>query len=670
MRQAVIGMLAHVDAGKTTLVEAMLYETGVLRKLGRVDHRDAFLDTDELERQRGITIFSKPAVFQYENTKITLLDAPGHVDFSGEMERILPALDYALLVIEANDGMRGYTETLWRLLRQHGIPTFIFVNKLDLADASRKELLASLQKRWGEAVVDAASLYDSATQENVALSDEGALEEFLVTGAISTASLQALVSKQCIFPCFFGSALHMDGIRELLEGISHLIVQRQWPDSFSARVFKVSHDERAERLVWLKITGGTLKAKMVFEKKGEPSSRSPGLRIKQWSDKVDQIRLYSGLRYETVGELEAGGICAVSGLDHIAAGDVLGDESQIAAPILSPVLGYQVLPESSDMHAVHAALRELAEEDPLLSVSWEQELQELRVQLMGALQGEVVRDLLQRRFGITVQFGPGGILYRETIAAPSVGIGHFEPLRHYAEVQLLLEPLPRGSGVVYGSACSEDDLDRNWQRLILSNAMEREHLGVLIGVPITDLRITLLAGRAHPKHTEGGDFRQATYRAIRNALMHATSILLEPRYRFSLEVPVGCMGRALSDLQHMHATYDPPLTDGDFAIISGIVPASEVGEYPITVASYTSGRGSFAYESAGYGKCHNTEQIKADYAYDPKADVANTPDSVFCSHGSGYVVPWQDVAKHAHVDVTKTRRHPWREADESFFDSA
>ncbi len=666
MRQAVVGLLAHVDAGKTTLAEAMLAAAGAIRNPGRVDSGTTHLDTDAMERARGITIFSSSASLDWADARLMLVDAPGHVDFSAEAERTLAALDYAVLVVGANDGVQGHTETLWDLLARYEVPTFVFVNKCDLESPGREELLAELASRLSPGCVDVSALLagDAGALEDVAATDESALEEYLETGALAADTLRRLVAERALFPVFFGAALRGDGVRELLDGMCALLAERSWPDEFAARVFRVSRGARGERLAWVKVTGGKLCAKRQVAgvgRRGEP-----------WAEKINEVRLYQGESFETVAEVGAGRICAVTGLSHVVPGSALGAEPEGARPVLAPVLSYQVIPEpGADVSALVRALRELADEDPMLGVTWQEQLQEAHVQLMGEVQQDVVAELLRERYGFAVTFGPGGILYRETLTAPAEGVGHFEPLRHYAEACLLVEPLRRGAGVEFGTRCSTDDLDLNWQRLILTNAMERDHLGVLVGAPLTDVRITLLAGRAHAKHTEGGDFRQATYRAVRQALMGARErgecLLLEPWYRFRLTVPADRVGRALTDLTRMAAEFDAPATAGDAATVTGEVPASEVGEYALEVARYTGGRGRLSLELAGYRPCHNADEVIATAAYDPEADLPNTPDSVFCSHGAGHTVKWRNVPAHAHTTVDPTRLRPYRAADAAFF---
>ena len=666
MRQAVVGLLAHVDAGKTTLAESMLATAGAIRSPGRVDAGSSHLDTDAMERERGITIFSASVSLDWADAHIMLLDAPGHVDFSAEAERTLAALDYAILVVGANDGVQGHTETLWDLLSRHEVPTLVFVNKCDLENPGREGLLAELASRLSPGCVDASALLagDSGASEDAASTDEAALEEYLETGALAAGTLRRLVAGRAVFPVFFGAALRDDGVRELLDGMCALLAERSWPGAFAARVYRVSRGTRGERLAWVKVTGGTLRAKTQVTgmgRRGEP-----------WTEKINEVRLYQGASFETVAEVPAGRICAVTGLSHVVPGSALGAEPEGARPLLAPVLSYRVIPEpGADASALVRALRELADEDPVLGVTWQEQLQEAHVQLMGEVQQDVIAELLRGRYGFAVTFGPGGILYKETVSAPVEGVGHFEPLRHYAEVRLLVEPLPRGSGVEFGTRCPVDDLDLNWQRLILTNAMERDHLGVLTGAPLTDVRITLLAGRAHAKHTEGGDFRQATYRAVRQALMGARERgecrLLEPWYRLRLAVPAERVGRALADLTRMGAEFDAPTALGDVASITGAAPASEVGEYALEVARYTGGRGRLSLELAGYRACHDADEVVAAAAYDPEADLPNTPDSVFCSHGAGHTVKWRDVPAAAHTVADAARLRPYRPADAAFF---
>ena len=665
MRQAVVGLLAHVDAGKTTLAEAMLHRAGAIRTAGRVDRGNSHLDTDAMERERGITIFSSAAALDWSGAHLMLVDAPGHVDFSAEAERTIAALDLALVVVGAGDGVQGHTETLWDLLERHGTPAIVFVSKCDLENPGRAALMKELRARLSPVCIDLAALLagDPAATEDAAATDETALDEYLDCSALSPATVARLVRARRIHPVLFGAALKEEGVDELLGALALLAEERTWPEEFAARVWRISRSDRGERLAWLKVTGGVLRAKMVLEgtDRGEP-----------WTEKVNEVRLYQGASYQTVAEVPAGQISAVTGLTHVLPGSSLGAEPAGERPSLAPVLSYQVIPgEGVDTTALVRALRELADEDPLLGVTWHEQLQEVHVQLMGEVQQDVIAELLRERYGMEVTFGPGGVLYRETVTEAVEGVGHFEPLRHYAEVRLLLEPLPRGASVVLGTRCSEDDLDRNWQRLILTHLGERDHAGVLTGAPLIDVRITLLAGRAHAKHTEGGDFRQATYRAVRQALMTAreqgSCELLEPWYRFRLAVPAERVGRALADHTRMAAVFGAPLDAGELSRIEGEVPASEVGSYALEVARYTSGRGRLSLEFAGYRPCHNAEEVIEAAAYNPEADLPNTPDSVFCSHGAGHTVPWQDVPARAHTTVDPARLRPWREADAAFF---
>lgn len=660
MRQTVVGILAHVDAGKTTLAEAMLFDAGTIRTCGRVDRGDSHLDTDLMERDRGITIFSSQAALVHAGTVITLVDSPGHVDFSAEAERTLAALDLAVLVVGANDGIQGHTRTLWRLLERHGIPTIIFANKVDLLPdagslAEKNALVATLRAKLSEGCLPIEEL----TGEAAAMTDETVLEEFLETGELSDATTRRLFAERHVFPCLFGLALKNEGVAELLDAIAKLAPDRTWPGEFAARVYSVSRGDRGERIAWLKITGGELHARQQVD------GVTDGI---PWSAKINELRIYTGSRFEPISNASAGDVCAVTGLSHVRPGDALGAEPAPERPTLAPVLTYGVLTGDADIHTVLSALRELAEEDPMLAVSWDEHLQEIRLRLMGAVQLEVVRDLMARRFGLDIDFGPGSILYKETISRPVMGVGHFEPLRHYAEVHLRLDPAPRGSGVAFGSECSEDDLDRNWQRLILTNAQERELVGVLTGAPVTDVRITLVGGRAHLKHTEGGDFRQATYRAMRQALMTARELgecmLLEPWYAFELELPTDKVGRAMSDLTRMSARFGSPEQMGDEARLTGEVPASELGDYALQLAEYTSGQGRISLEFSGYEPCHDSQHVIEEARYDPEADLPNTPDSVFCSHGAGYTVKWHEVPEHAHVEVDTSRLRPWRSAVE------
>ncbi len=643
MSKLVIGILAHVDAGKTTLSEAILYQTGAIRSLGRVDHQNAFLDTEELERERGITIFSKQAIFSLGDREVTLLDTPGHVDFSAEMERALQVLDCAVLVVSGSDGVQAHTLTLWRLLAGHNIPTFLFINKMDLAGTDREALLASLTRRLGEGFVDFGASRDAVWEEAATASEE-ALTEYLDTGALSDTALRELIRSRAVFPCWFGSALKLTGVSEFLEGLSRYAPRKSYPSQFGAKVFKIGRDPQGARLTWMKITGGSLRPKTLLSGTDRQGAA--------WEEKAEQLRLCSGARFRLLEEAEAGTVCAVTGLNHTFPGQGLGTEAASAPPELEPVLNYRLLlPEGADPHTALDKLRLLSEEDPQLHIIWNERLQQIHVRLMGQVQLEVLRRLIFQRFGLAVDFGAGGILYKETIAAPAEGIGHYEPLRHYAEVRLLLEPLPRGSGVRFASTCSADELERNWQRLVLTHLAEKTHLGVLTGSPITDIQITLTAGRAHLKHTEGGDFRQATYRAVRQGLMTARSLLLEPWYSFRLEVPGENLGRAMTDVQQMGGRFDPPEILGETALLTGSAPVSKLGEYWQTVAAYTRGRGRLTCALAGYEECHNGPEIIAELAYDPEADLDNSPDSIFCAHGAGFPVKWNQVPAFAHLET-------------------
>ena len=636
MEKLVVGILAHVDAGKTTLSEGMLYTCGKLKKLGRVDHGDAFLDTDPMEKERGITIFSKQAILPLDTVEITLLDTPGHVDFSAEMERTLSVLDCAILVVSGADGVQGHTHTLWKLLERYQVPTFLFVNKMDLAGADQAALLGELKDRLDEGCVDMDD--QEALFEQAALCDEGLLEDYLETGAVPDTALTALMARRKLFPCWFGSALKLEGVEEFLHGLERYAPRPEYPAGFGARIFKISRDGQGVRLTWMKITGGSLKVKTVLE--------GPG-----WSDKADQLRVYSGAKFQPVDQAPAGSVVAVTGLPSAAAGQGLGFEAEGTPPALEPVLTYQViLPQGQDPVTALQKLRQLEEEDPQLHLVWSERLREIHIQLMGQVQLEILRRLILERFGMEVSFGQGGIVYRETIAAPVIGVGHYEPLRHYAEVHLLMEPGERGSGITLATACSEDVLEGNWQRLILTHLAERAHPGVLTGSPLTDVKITLLAGRAHLKHTEGGDFRQATYRAVRQGLMEAESLLLEPWYTFRLEVPSPQVGRALSDVQRMGGECDPPETAGETTVLTGSAPVAGLRDYGGEVAAYTRGMGRLSCTLKGYYPCHDQQAVVEALGYDPERDVDNPTGSVFCAHGAGYNVAWDQVKEMAHVD--------------------
>ncbi len=666
MKNTVLGILAHVDAGKTTMSEAMLFRSGAIRTLGRVDHKDAYLDTFRLERERGITIFSKQAVFEYGNTRFDLLDTPGHMDFSAEMERTLSVLDYAILVISGPDGVQAHTRTLWQLLERYSVPCFIWVNKMDLARQSREEIMADLRAHLGSGCIDfsldtsadraaadpedapdLSAILPKESLESLAELEEEALEEYLESGSLTPGSIQALVQQRKAFPCFFGSALKLEGVDEFLEGLDALTAEKSFPEEFGARIFKITRDEKGQRLSWLKITGGSLKVRRtinteILERTGQRQ---------EYEEKISQIRVYSGSRFTAEEEIPAGQICAVLGLEKSYAGQGLGFESNAEAPELQPVLSYGItLPEGTDVQDAYAKLLKLAEEDPMLRIVWNSAAGQIQAQFMGPIQIEVLKQLILDRYGLECEMDKGRIVYMETIAAPVEGIGHFEPLRHYAEVHLLLEPLPRGSGIILDSSVSTDLLDLNWQRLVLTHLAEKPHIGVLTGSPITDIKMTLIAGRAHLKHTEGGDFRQASYRAVRNGLMKAENLLLEPWYDFTLELPSEAIGRAISDLQAMSAEFEPPVDLGITVSISGKAPVSEMQGYTPVLLSYTKGRGRLSARFAGYFPCHNTAKVIEEIGYEAERDVENSADSVFCSHGSGIIVPWDKVAGFAHID--------------------
>ena len=639
MKKLAVGILAHVDAGKTTLSEGLLYRSGALRRLGRVDHQDAFLDTDPIERERGITIFSKQAVLTLGETVVTLLDTPGHVDFSSEAERTMGVLDYAILVISGTDGVQGHTMTLWRLLERYGVPVVLFVNKMDLAGADRAALMAELKAKLDDGCVDVGDGTADNWLEEAAMCGEDAMEAFLESGTLSDECLAGLVAERKLFPCCFGSALKLEGVDRLLDCLDRYTRQPAAPETFGARVFKIARDGQGNRLTYLKVTGGVLKVKDLLT--------GPAC---AWEEKVDQIRIYSGEKFQAAERAEPGTVCAVTGLSRTRPGEGLGFEPPGEEPALEPVLSCQVLlPEGQDPYTAMTKLRQLEEEDPQLRLVWNEQLREIHIQLMGEIQLEVLRRLARERFGLEVSFGPGSIVYRETIAAPVEGVGHYEPLRHYAEVRLLLEPLPRGSGLRFATACPEDVLEGRWQRLILTHLMEKVHLGVLTGSPITDLSITLTAGRAHEKHTEGGDFRQATYRAVRQGLMEAESVLLEPWYDFRLELPGEYVGRAMSDLQRMGGEVDPPETQGAETVLTGSAPVAGLGDYAREVTAYTRGQGRLNCVFKGYAPCGDQEKVVEALGYDPDRDLENPADSVFCAHGAGYVVKWDQVPAMAHV---------------------
>lgn len=635
MKKIAMGILAHVDAGKTTLSEAVLYQAGGLRKMGRVDHGNTFLDNFALEKSRGITIFSKQAVFPLGEKEITLLDTPGHVDFSAEMERCLWVMDYAVLVVSGADGIQAHTETLWNLLKEYQIPTFIFINKMDQEGANREERLEELQNNFGDGCIAFDKGNDREIMlEAIAMEEEEVLEEYMETGTIRQEEIRRLIRERKIFPCFFGSALKLTGVEELLAGMEAYMEVPQYPEAFGAKIYKISRDEQGNRLTHIKVTGGTLKVKMPFVN----------------GDKVDQIRRYSGAKYQTIDQAEPGEVCAVTGLTDTRAGQGLGREEDLSEPLLEPVMTCRMfLPEGVDAAAVMGKLQQLEEEDPQLHLVWNSQLKELHIQLMGEVQTEILKSVIEERFGLAVEFGPGRILYKETIETPAAGVGHYEPLRHYAEVHLLLEPGEPGSGLVFTTACSEDDLDGNWQRLILTHLKEREHPGVMAGMPITDMKITLTAGRAHKKHTEGGDFRQATYRAVRQGLMGASSVLLEPWYAFRLEIPAEQLGRGMTDIQKMYGSFASPQMEGEKAILRGRAPVAEMMNYQREVQTYTGGRGKLFFHVEGYAPCHDTDRVLEEIGYDSEKDMDNPSGSVFCSHGAGYYVPWQEAPKHMHI---------------------
>mgnify|MGYP005954825783 CR=1 FL=1 len=651
MKQLVIGILAHVDAGKTTLSEALLYAAGAIQTLGRVDHRNSYLDTHDLERARGITIFSKQALFETPDLSVTLLDTPGHVDFSAEMERTLQVLDYAILVISGTDGVQAHTETLWRLLRRNHIPTFIFITKMDLPTPGQAALLTDLQRTLDEGCLNFTTRGDD-WNETIALREERLLDRYLDTGTLSDRDISGLIRLGLLFPCFFGSALRMEGVMEFLQGLTQYTEAPVYPDAFSARVFKIARDPQGGRLTYIKLTGGALSVRA-------PMTYLPFHGKEPVEEKVTQLRLYSGAKFQTAETVQAGQVCAVLGLSQTYPGQGLGEASPAPAPLLEPVLTYRlVLPEGCNPQVMLPKLRQLEEEDPQLHIVWDPRLGEIHARLMGQVQIEVLKSLISQRFDVDIQVDAGRILYKETIAGPVEGIGHFEPLRHYAEAHFLLEPLDQGAGLHFATRCPEDVLDRNWQRLILTHLAEKVHLGVLTGSPITDLKITLMSGRAHLKHTEGGDFRQATYRGVRQGLMQAESVLLEPWYEFKLEVPAEQLGRAISDLQAMSGTFSPPDSDGETAVLTGTAPVSAMKDYPLTVAAYTRGRGRFSCSLHGYAPCHNTKQVTAEIGYNPERDLDNPPDSVFCAHGAGFTVKWDQVPAYMHLESCLKPQRP------------
>jgi len=641
MKKLVMGILAHVDAGKTTLSEALLYHSGAVRRLGRVDHKDAFLDTDTMERERGITIFSKQAELTLGEREVTLLDTPGHVDFSAEAERTLRVLDCAVLVISGTDGVQAHTRTLWRLLARYGVPVFLFVNKMDLAGADKAALMAELKRRLGTGCVDFCAEREAFLEE-VAVCDETVLEAYFESGTVSDGDISRMIAQRKLFPCFFGSALKLEGVEDFAEGFSRYAPEPVYPAEFGARVFKITRDSQGARLTHLKVTGGTLRVKEVL------SNRADG--DKRWEEKVDQMRIYSGMKFRPVEEARAGTVVAVTGLTHTVPGQGLGFEEDWGGALLEPVLRYRLsVTDGTDPHTALMHLRQLEEEDPQLKVVWNELSREIHLCLMGEVQMEILQRRIRERFGMETEFGAGAVCYRETIENAVEGIGHFEPLRHYAETHLLLEPAQRGSGLRFATACSTDTLDLNWQRLILTHLEEKQHLGVLTGSPITDMKITLVTGRAHDKHTEGGDFRQATYRAVRQGLMQAKSVLLEPWYDFRLELPADQIGRAMSDLQRMGGETEPPETFGEETVLTGSAPVAALREYAREVVAYTRGRGRLLLQNGGYRPCAEADKVIEAIGYEPERDVENTPDSVFCAHGAGYNVRWDEVPAMAHV---------------------
>ena len=639
MKKITVGILAHVDSGKTTLSEALMYTSGNLKKLGRVDHRDSFLDTFSQERDRGITIFSKQAVLPYKETEFTLLDTPGHVDFSAETERTLQVLDYAILVISGTDGVQSHTETLWKLLKRYGVPCFLFVNKMDLPGADRHFVLSQLRSVLSDACVDFSDCESADFYEHIALCDEALLNEYDEHETIQKSGICRAISERKVFPCFWGSALKLSGIEEFLDGFYAFTQMPRYPKEFSGKVYKISEDTQGNRLTFLKVTGGSLRVKEVLNCKKNTAN-----------EKVNQIRIYSGEKFQTAEEALPGTVCAVTGVTCTLPGDGLGSEEDTALPVLEPVLTYRViLPPDVDAHTALGRFRILEAEDPLLGVIWNERLGEIQVQLMGDIQLEVLEGITKERFGMDISFGQGNIIYKETIESITEGVGHFEPLRHYAEVHLLLKPGKRDEGLKFTSECKEDLLDKNWQRLILTHLYEKTHVGVLTGSPITDMEIVLVSGRAHPKHTEGGDFRQATYRAVRQGLREAKSVLLEPVYEFTLTVPMENVGRAMSDISRMYGSFEPPVTVGDMNVITGVAPVATMRDYTKEVMQYTHGTGKLVCSLKGYAPCHNADEVIAAFAYDPDADVENTADSVFCSHGAGFTVKWNEVKSHMHL---------------------
>lgn len=640
MKKLTVGILAHVDSGKTTLSEALLYISGNIRKLGRVDHADAFLDTYQLERQRGITIFSKQAMLRGEDYEYTLLDTPGHVDFSPETERTLAVLDVAILVISGIDGVQSHTETLWRLLRKHNVPVFIFINKMDIPSADSETLMSGIRKKLSVSCIESDKLSD---WEETAMCDEELMEKYLADGVLSEADISAAIGKAKLFPCFFGSALKTDGVKELLDGIKKYMPEPYRNERFGARIYKITHDDSGKRIVHMKITGGNLSAKDQLCGKTRDGM--------EWQEKVDEIRIYSGTKYESVKTVFAGTVCAVTGLESAMSGDTLGFEEELSLPVLEPVFNYKmILPEKEDPFVVYRKLKTLEEEEPQLRISYDDRKKEIKLLLMGQVQLEIIRYVIEQRYGISVDFDAGSVIYRETVADIAEGVGHYEPLRHYAEVHLIIEPSERGSGLSFCTDCSTDKLERSWQRLILTHLEEKVHLGVLTGSPITDMKITLVAGRAHKKHTEGGDFREATYRAVRHGLRRAKSVLLEPYYNYRISVPDTSVGRVMADMQRIGAVINQPESDGEMSVVTGIAPVSEIQHYGHTLADFSHGKGSISFTLKGYEECHNSEEVIEAIGYDADADKENPCDSVFCAHGAGFLVKWNEVENYMHIE--------------------
>ncbi|MBQ3125208.1 MAG: TetM/TetW/TetO/TetS family tetracycline resistance ribosomal protection protein [Clostridia bacterium] len=644
MKQIVTGILAHVDSGKTTLSEAMLYKSGTIRSHGRVDHGNAFLDTNEIEREKGITIFSKQAIMTFSDTSLTLLDTPGHIDFSTETERTLGVLDYCILVISGTDGVQSHTQTLWKLLERYNVPTFIFVNKMDISHIEKSEIIADIRKYLSENCVE---LSDT---DSLVLCDESIMDEYLNTDSVSDISITNAIANRTVFPCFFGAALKMDGVEEFLSALDRYTKMPTAVSEFGAKVYKISHDADGKRLTHIKITGGTLKSKSQLEIRNDDGTNE--------TEKVDTLRIYSGEKYTMTDCATQGMVCAVTGLTKTVAGMGLGFECNTEKPVLEPVLTYKLeILDNTDVHTALTKLRILEQEDPQLRIIWNEILREIHLQLMGEVQIEVLRRIISERFDMKTDFSEGAISYRETIADTVEGVGHFEPLRHYSEVHLILEPGKRGSGVVIKSDCSEDLLDKNWQRLILTHIAEKTHTGVLTNSPITDIKITLVSGKAHKKHTEGGDFRQATYRAIRQGLMQAESVLLEPYYSFRLEIPTESVGRAMTDLQQMCAEFSAPELKDEMSIIKGTAPVSTMRGYASEITAYTSGKGKLLTTLKGYEPCHNSDEVIADAGYNPDSDTLNPSGSVFCAHGAGFNVPWNEVEDYMHLEsVLKSDR--------------